>query len=83
VPYVEPSRALILYLCWEQANLIGNHVILEKVEAREAIVRLRTGFFRLYKVSAHLGQQIPLKTTGRSEIWQDAPAPLAGFDRVR
>ncbi|MBP1766601.1 MAG: hypothetical protein H6P98_716 [Candidatus Aminicenantes bacterium] len=81
VPYVEPSRAFILYLCWEQANLIGNDVILEKVEDREAIVRLRTGFFRLYKVSAHLGRQISFEDYRKifETIWQDR-ARAAGWE---
>ena len=81
VPYVEPSRAFILYLCWEQANLIGNDVILEKVEDREAIVRLRTAFFRLYKVSAHLRRQISFEDYRKifETIWQDR-ARAAGWE---
>jgi len=73
VPFVEPSRAFILYLCWEQANLIGNEVILEKLADREALVRMQTYFFRLYKVSAHLSQQIPFEDYRSifETIWQD------------
>jgi hypothetical protein len=73
VPYVDPSRAFILYLCWEQANLTGNKVALEKLEDMQAVVRLETAFFRLYKVSAHLSQQISLEDYRRifETIWQD------------
>jgi len=81
VPFVEPSRAFILYLCWEQANLIGNEVILEKLEEREAMVRMRTSFFRLYKVATHLSQQISFEDYRRifETIWLDR-ARAAGWE---
>jgi len=81
VPFVEPSRAFILYLCWEQANLIGNEVILEKLEEGEAVVRMRTSFFRLYKVAAHLSQQISFEDYRRifETIWLDR-ARAAGWN---
>lgn len=81
VPFVEPARAFILYLCWEQANLVGNEVILEKLEDREAVVRMRTAFFRLYKVSAHLSRQILFEDYRRifETIWQDR-ARAAGWE---
>jgi hypothetical protein len=81
VPFVEPFRAFILYLCWEQANLIGNEVILEKFEEREAVVRMRTYFFRLYKVTAHLSQQISFEDYKRifETIWLDR-ARAAGWE---
>jgi hypothetical protein len=81
VPFVEPSRAFILYLCWEQANLIGNEVVLEKLEEGEAVVRMRTHFFRLYKVTAHLSQQISFEDYRKifETIWQDR-ARAAGWD---
>jgi hypothetical protein len=81
VPFVEPSRAFILYLCWEQANLIGNEVILEKLEDQEGVVRMRTHFFRLYKVSAHLSQQISFEDYRKifETIWQDR-ARAAGWE---
>ena len=80
VPFVEPSRAFILYLCWEQANLIGNEVIMEKLEGQEGVVRMRTHFFRLYKVSAHLSQAISFDDYKRifETIWQDR-ARAAGW----
>jgi hypothetical protein len=81
VPFVEPSRAFILYLCWEQANLIGNEVVLEKLEDREAVVRMRTHFFRLYKVAAHLSQQVSFEDYRKifETIWQDR-ARAAGWE---
>jgi len=81
VPFVEPSRAFILYLCWEQANLTGNEVSLETLEDRQAVVTLQTTFFRLYKVSAHLSQQISFEDYRRifETIWQDR-ARAAGWD---
>lgn len=81
VPFMEPSRAFILYLCWEQANLIGNEVVLEKLEDQEAQVRMRTHFFHLYKVTGHLSQQIPFGDyRGIFEtIWQDR-ARAAGWE---
>ena len=81
VPYVEPSQAFILYLCWEQANLTGNEVVLETLEDRQAVVRLRTYFFRLYEVSAHLSGQISFEDYRRifETVWQDR-ARAAGWD---
>jgi hypothetical protein len=54
VPFVEPPKAFILYACWEQANLRGNTVTLEKLDDKEAVVRISTYYFGLYKASAHL-----------------------------
>ena len=81
VPFVEPSRAFILYLCWEQGNLIGNEVILEKLEEGKAVVRMRTYFFRLFKVAAHLSQQISFEDyrTIFETIWLDR-ARAAGWE---
>jgi hypothetical protein len=81
VPFVEPSRAFVLYLCWQQANLTGNDVTLEKLEDREARVRMRTHFFHLYKVTSHLKQQIPFGDYLKifETIWQDR-ARAAGWE---
>jgi hypothetical protein len=80
VPFVEPHKALVLYACWEQANLRGNTATLEKLDDREAVVRLSTLFFRLYHESAHLAQQIPFDdyTEIFETIWQDR-ARAAGW----
>jgi hypothetical protein len=80
VPFVEPSRAFILYLCWEQANLRGNEVVLEELEDREAAVSMRTHFFHLYNVTAHLKQQILFEDYRKifETIWLDR-ARAAGW----
>jgi len=80
VPFVEPDKALILYACWEQANLRGNAVRLEKLDEREAVVELSTFFFKLYHVSAHLRQQIPFEDYTKifETVWQDR-AQAAGW----
>jgi len=81
VPFVEPARAFILYLCWEQANLTANEVTLEKLDDQAAVVRMRTYFFRLYKVAAHLSQQISFDDYRKifETIWQDR-ARAAGWE---
>ena len=73
VPFTHPQRAFILYLCWEQSNLRGNHVTLEKLEDGEAVVRLNTQFFGLYKVASHLKARITIEDYKQifETIWQD------------
>jgi hypothetical protein len=80
VPFVEPRRAFILYACWEQANLTGNTVTLEKLDGDEAVIRMSTYFFGLYKVTAHLARQISFDDYARifETIWQDR-ARAAGW----
>jgi hypothetical protein len=80
VPFVEPAQAFILYACWEESNLRGNAVTLEKLDASEAVVRMRPHFFRLYKESAHLAQQIAFEDYRKifETIWQDR-ARAAGW----
>ena len=58
VPFVDPKKAFILYLCWEQAQLRGNKVILEKLDDKEAFVKIRPIYIDLYLRSSHLKQQI-------------------------
>jgi hypothetical protein len=81
VPFVEPSEAFILYLCREQANLIGNKVTLEKLEENEASVRMETYYFALYQATAHLSQQVSFEDYRQifETIWQDR-ARAAGWD---
>jgi hypothetical protein len=81
VPFVEPRKAFILYACWEQANLRGNTVTLEKLDDAAAVVRMSTYFFGLYKASAHLAQQIPFEDYTRifETIWKDR-ARAAGWN---
>ncbi len=80
VPFVEPRKAFVLYLCWEQGNLRGNEVVLEKLEDEDAVVWMRTHYFRLYQVTAHLRQWISFEDYKRlfETIWQDG-ARAAGW----
>ncbi len=81
VPFVPPSRAFILYACWEQANLRGNRVTLEQLSDTQARIRMDLNYFRLYQQSAHVSQQIALEDYRRvfETIWQDR-AHHAGWD---
>jgi hypothetical protein len=58
VPLVSPQKAFILYLCWEQANLRGNDVILESLSDTSAIVYLKPQFISLYYATGHLKTMI-------------------------
>ncbi len=80
IPFVLPSRAFILYVCWEQANLRGNDVVLEKLEDNEAVVKVNPLFFQIYRAT-HLKQQIPFEDYRQifETIWQDR-AKNAGWD---
>ena len=80
VPFVEPRKAFVLYACWEQANLKGNTVTLEKLDDGEALVKMSTYYFGLYKASAHLAQQIAFEDYARifEAIWKDR-ARAAGW----
>jgi hypothetical protein len=73
VPFVPTERAFILYLCWEQSQLRGNSVSLEKLEENEALVKLDPIFFRLYRHTGHLKNQILFKEYRSifEAIWQD------------
>lgn len=81
VPFLEPSRAFILYACWEQANLRGNRVTLEKLSQTEATVRMHVAYFELYEHTAHLKQQIGFDDYRRifDTVWQNR-AHQAGWD---
>ena len=81
VPFVPPSKAFVLYLCWEQANLRGNQVSLVKLDDHAAIVRLSTHFFALYAAAAHLKPVISLDDYKQifETIWQDR-ASHAGWN---
>lgn len=73
VPFVAPRKAFILYLCWEQANLRGNKVTLEKFEDNEAILRLETIYFHLFFNTANMKPNISLEDYKKvfETIWQD------------
>jgi hypothetical protein len=77
---VEPGWAFILCLCWEQANLRGGRVTLERLEDREAVVRLAPPYFALHESTAHSRRQIPLGDSRAlfEDRWQDR-AKRAGW----
>jgi len=72
VPFMPPSRAFILYLCWEQANLRGNPVTLEKLDDREATITLDPHYLRFHS-QTDVGRQISAEDYRRlfETIWQD------------
>ncbi len=76
VPFVPPAKAFILYLCWEQANLRGNEVVLEKLDDHEALVKITPLYFALYQAASHLKRQISLEDYIRifETIWQERAA---------
>lgn len=73
VPFVSPSKAFILYLCWYQANLRGNIVKLLKLEDDEAIVEMELIYFHMYRQAAHLKNQISFEDYQKvfESIWYD------------
>jgi hypothetical protein len=80
VPFVSPAKAFILYLCWEQANLRGNKVTLEKLDDNEAIVKIVPTYFALYTTTSHLKKQISFDDYIKifEIIWQER-ANCAGW----
>jgi hypothetical protein len=81
VPFLPPSRAFILYLCWNESRLRENLVVLEKLTDKEAVVSLQTHFFFLYRRATHLRQWIPFDEYKQifETIWQDR-ALAAGWN---
>jgi hypothetical protein len=81
VPFVPERKAFILYLCWEQANLRGQKVTLEKLEDNEAIVRIQPFYLLLYEAAAHIKPQISFEDYRKifETIWQDR-AEKAGWN---
>ena len=81
VPFVSPRRAFVLYLCWEQKNLRGNDVTLVKLDDHEAIVKMKTQYFSLYTIAAHLKPVISFDDYRQifESLWQDR-ASNAGWN---
>jgi hypothetical protein len=57
-PFVPPSKAFILFLCWGQANLFANPVTLDSLDDTAALIRLQPRWFHLYIQTAHIRQLI-------------------------
>jgi hypothetical protein len=84
IPFFPAHRSFILYLCWEQAKLQGDKVTLEKLDDKQAVVRLEDlTYFALYMRSSHLKQQIALEDYIKifETIWQER-ARAAGWTLV-
>lgn len=80
VPFFPPAKTFILYLCWEQSRLRGEEVTLEKLNEKEAIVKLIPTHFLLYQRAGHLKGQISFEDYKNifETIWQDR-AEKAGW----
>jgi hypothetical protein len=80
VPFMPPERAFILYLCWDLANLHGEHVTLEQLADSTARVRFAPRFFELYRRASHLKLQVNEEDYRRlfETIWKDR-AEQAGW----
>ena len=80
VPFYTPTKAFILYLCWEQSRLRGAEVTLEKLDENEAVVKLKPTYFALYQRAGHLKGQISFEDYKAifETIWQDR-AEKAGW----
>ena len=81
VPFTSPQQAFILYLCWEQSNLRGNPVTLEKLSDTQAVVAMESQFFSLYLRTGHLKTLISFEEYKSifETIWQDR-AKNAGWN---
>jgi len=58
VPFVSPSKAFVLFLCWEQAKLFVSPVTLQSLDESSAIIELQPRWFQLYRHSTNLPQKI-------------------------
>lgn len=81
VPFVKPSKAFILILCYEQTNLRGGKVTLKKLDADHAILTLEPIFLKLYFASGQIRNQISHEDyiSIFETIWHDR-AEKAGWD---
>jgi hypothetical protein len=80
VLFVPPQKAFVLYFCWEQSNLQGNRVTLQKLDDNEALLTLEPTYLKLYdRTSIH--QKIGYEDYRKMfEIqWQDR-ASAAGWN---
>ena len=73
VPFVPVSRAFVLYLCWEQANLRGSGVTLRRLDDHEAVVTLEPHYLKFYAQTEQMREQISAEDYRRlfETIWRD------------
>lgn len=81
VPFVEPDKAFILYLCWEEKNMKGSCVTLDKLTDEEATVTIVPNYFKLYTRTSHFKDQIKIEHYVRifQTMWNDR-AESAGWN---
>ncbi len=81
VPFIDPRRAFILYLCWEQAHLRNNDVTLVSLSDTSAVVQIQSYFFAVYAIAAHLKPVISEEDYRKifETIWGDR-ARAGGWD---
>lgn len=80
VPFFEPWKAWIYYLCWLEKSLYGSDVKLLSLSPHKAQVELRPIYFQLYRKTGHLKEQISFSTFKSlfENIYQDR-AEKAGW----
>jgi hypothetical protein len=80
VPFLEPSRAFVLFVCWDEARLKSSRVTLERLDEHQAVVRLEPIYLKLYDQTAHIKQDISREDYLElfREIWRDR-AKQAGW----
>jgi len=80
VPTVSPEKAFVLFLCWEQANLLDSPVTLQALDDTSAVIRLTPRWFQLYKRTGHLRQMVSEFDFRNlfETVWQDR-ARAAGW----
>jgi hypothetical protein len=73
IPFFPMRRAFILYLCWEQSNLLGGKATLERMGDNEALVNLEPLELALYRRTGHLRTMIGYEDYIRlfETPWQD------------
>lgn len=80
LPLLSEQEAFILYLCWEQSVLRGNHVTLEHLDETRAKVCLQPIYLKLYDTTSHLREMISREDYLAifETVWKDR-ARVAGW----
>jgi hypothetical protein len=80
VPFVDPTRAFVLYAAWEQAHLRGNEVTLARLDDAAAVLRIRSNELLAFERTAQLKQRITLADLRAllETVWRDR-AERAGW----
>lgn len=80
IPFVPPSRAFVLFACFDQSRLRGDKVTLERLDEHEARIVFDSIYFALYRRTGHLRRQVSEQDYRRifETIWTDR-AVAAGW----